>query len=287
MFVVGAKPLVIAVWSTATIDGTIDAGSHRGVRTGGGAQPTTCEPTAPTAGMVALVTGGSGGGGGGAFQGNGGDGGTGDLGGTPTTGGTHGTSVATPSVVRGGCAGAISGEAGPGALAPSTATTFSSFGRGGGAVRVVAFTSITLDGVMLAGGGGGDGAAQGSACGGGGGGSGGYLGLEAPTVTLANSAVLAANGGGGGGSGPFAGLGNPGNDASANATPAPGGAGVGACGHAGSPGAAAAVLEGGGPVAPDNCGGSGGGGGAGYILVHAPTFDAGTAVVSPPVIRTP
>ena len=91
--VVGTKPLIIAAWGPISIVGTIDAGTHRGGRTGGGSDPATlCVGTqAANAGHDEVDTGGgSGGGGGGAFHGGGGMGGPGDTAGQNAGGGGGG-----------------------------------------------------------------------------------------------------------------------------------------------------------------------------------------------------
>lgn len=130
-------------------------------------------------------------------------------------------------------------------------------GSGGGAIQLVAGTSITLGktGVITAGGGHAalfDGA-----------GSGGGILLESPTVTL--SGVLAANGGGGGGEG----MSFQGSDGKPSAMAAPGGTNGGA-------GSAGMTLTGGNGLCPAaSCVSTntsdapgGGGGGAGRIRVN-------------------
>lgn len=293
--VVGPKPLLVASWSTIEIAGTLDAGSTTAevdntnnahidgpVRTGAGANPAGCGAAVGNAGAAGVSSGGSGGGGGGALRGGGGGGAIGDTSMRP--GGPGGTAVAsTPVTIRGGCAGGASGVAGPAAVqAPATSASVSVGGRGGGALELAARQAITLQASALvnAGGAGGAGAPYGSACGGGGGGSGGYVGLDAPMVTVAGT--IAANGGGGGGSSPYAGEGNQGANAS-DAQQAAGGAvhGGATCGLAGAAGAAGGTLSGISATGNDSCGGGGGGGGAGFVLVWSPAFDKTGATVSP------
>lgn len=283
--VVGDKPLIIASWSAITIAGTVDAGSHReDRRAGAGANPKLCEETGPGLGDDDVTGGGSGGGGGGSFAGTGGKGGPGDTGGE-NPGGDGGQMVGTPTIVRGGCAGAASGMAGndDSVSAPSNSMTRAPGGAGGGAIQLSARQVITISGRVLAGGAGGTGAPLNSAVGGGGGGSGGWVGFDAPLSTFAPTARLAANGGGGGSSDSFSSTGDPGADGGDDATPAAGGV-AGSCATAGAPGAAGATTNG--PSSAQSavsCGGGGGGGSVGYIIVIAPSFTAPAgAIFSPP-----
>src|SRR5205085_1029277 len=92
---VGAKPVLIAAWSSITIDGTLDIGSHLADqlaigRLGAGANA-DCGVHDGGLGADGVTTGGSGGGGGGALRGAGGAGGTGDNATRP--GGAGGTGV--------------------------------------------------------------------------------------------------------------------------------------------------------------------------------------------------
>ena len=211
--VIGDKPLVIASWDLVALHGTIDAGSHTAeidaeagidatVQLGAGASTATCASLAGTAGNEGVATSGSGGGGGGGFGGTGAAGSLGDTGSGDVGGGAGGMSVAATAIMRAGCPGGQSGIAGPGPVQPpATSFSFANAGAGGGAIVVAARTEIAIEatGRVLAGGGGGAGSPQGSSCGGGGGGSGGYVGLDAPSITVVNLGVVAANGGGGGG----------------------------------------------------------------------------------------
>lgn len=297
LLVTGDKPLLIASWDTIVVNGRIDAGSltteinntanahiDGPSQIGAGANaPGRCGGLTGTAGANAQSGGGSGGGGGGAFRGDGGNGTVGDT--VMVAGGVGGARLSTsPTVIRGGCNGGSSGTAGTsaGLLTPATAATVSAGGAGGGAIELAAKTSITITGSLNAGGGGGAGAPQGSAVGGGGGGSGGYIGLDAPAITM-SGAALSANGGGGGGSSPYAGQGNQGGNAVSTAQ-APGGVifGGGNCGLAGSAGSVATTLDAADAVGSDSCGGGGGGGGAGFIFLFSPSQVLASSSVSPP-----
>lgn len=281
ILVSGTHPLVIASWSTITTSGTIDAGSHIGGTTGAGVDPGgLCN--AATAGQDGLSSGGSGGGGGGGMRGAGGGGGQGDNPPGPL-GGPGGAAIGTPTFVRGGCSGADSGTAGSGAGPPSNPSTVSSRGAGGGAIELIARTTITLTGAaVLAGGAGGGGAPQNSACGGGGGGAGGFVGLDAPAISVVGS-VLAANGGGGGASAPFAGSGNSGGDGGPNGNQASGGAAQ-TCAPAGGNGGAGGSFGGATATGNGACGGGGGGGATGFVLIWSPGFTTTSSTISPPQI---
>lgn len=260
----GKRPLVIVSWSDLSVAGTIDVGSGRH-REGAGGDPATCPDIGPMSGASSGE--GAGGGGGGGFGSVGGAGGTGD--GEVTAAGEGGAAVAMPEVVRGGCPGGIGGNslAGPG-------------GNGGGALYLVARDGVTIDGVLDAGGGGGSGS-SGDRSGGSGGGSGGMIELQAPTVALTASAVLAANGGGGGG-GSDGGIAIAGQDGQDDAVAAEGGDGQGQGAAGGAGGFADTDAE---PGTAANRGGGGGGGGRGFIVVRATNFDDDGAVVSPPAVR--
>ena len=290
--VVGAKPLIIAAWSSITIDGTLDVGSHRTeARAGAGSNPEICKACAAVAGKdEADNGGGSGGGGGGAFAGAGGGGGPGDSG-KQNAGGAGGKKVDAPAIVRGGCSGAMSGKAGPDSsvTSPSSSTTTAPGGAAGGAIELAARSTVTVSatGRVVAGGAGGGGAPLHSAVGGGGGGAGGYIGFDAPKLVFVSGAVIAANGGGGGASNAFASTGAPGNDGAASATPAAGGA-AGSCAVQGAAGGAGTSIDGANAGQDDvACGGAGGGGGAGYVMVFASGFTPPAGVVFSPAPTIP
>jgi hypothetical protein len=290
--VVGPRPVLIVSWSTITVDGTIDAGSHLGitrapehiaqtVQYGAGANQ-GCAADAGQDGADATTTAGSGGGGGGGWHGAGGPGGRGG-GASAVAGGTGGQPGALAGM-RGGCPGGSSGAAGMVATPPAQQGSRALGGAGGGAIRLVARDAIDVHGTISANGAGGAGAPTNSACGGGGGGAGGYLGFEAPAVALAGTITANGGGGGGGGSVGTSGAGNDGGDGTAGTTPAPGG-GIAAsgCGQAGGGGAAAAALDGTAAASADTCSGGGGGGGgaSGFIVITSPGYTASAATLSP------
>jgi hypothetical protein len=254
----GERPLVLAATNTITIDGTLDVSSGMNIGTGAAANDPTC--------AVKRASGtASGGGAGGSFRGKGGDGGTGTV--SSGTAGLAADSVALPAVLRGGC---------PGASAFSTAAS-------GGAVRVVASTSliVTTTGRVLANGAGGrtGGILQGD--GGIGGASGGMIQLVAPSVTVRG--VVTANGGGGSEGADMTGAGASGIDGGPSSDPAAGGAGMSAGGGDGGAGGAGATLTGVTGVSPTaaSSGGGGGGGGVGYIAIDGDTIDTSGSTISP------
>lgn len=285
--VIGPRPLLIVSWSSITIAGAIDAGSHLGIKDaaahvaetlwfGAGANQ-GCEASAGRDGGDA-TSGGSGGGGGGSMQAVGGSGGRGGRTGVP--GGAGGQAMAV--ALHGGCPGGDSGTGGSIIVPPATTGSRAHGGAGGGAIRLVAHDSIEVTGSISASGAGGAGAPLASACGGGGGGSGGYIGLEAPVVTLGGS--ITANGGGGGGGGSPGIAGNDGADGAVGIEPAPGGAAASTgCGQPGGAGAAAATLGGAAAsdASPCNGGGGGGGGASGFIVIDSPGYTPGAAMLSP------
>ena len=147
-------------------------------------------------------------------------------------------------------------------------------GGGGGAVQLVAEHTIQILGGINVGGCGGPRGNATSA--GGGGGAGGTILIEANTVTLAGTAILAANGGGGGGGGG----GNVGQPGGLGTTRAAGGSCGG--GNSGGLGGASGTLVGD-PGANDPQTGCGGGGGTGRIRVNTASGSAthSGAVLSP------
>ena len=269
----GSRALLIAVWGTATIDGSIgaDASSLTPGPGGAGALATATGCGGGPTGNFGLAGSPASGGGGGAFQGDGGGGGN--------SGGANGLGLAPPAIIRGGCAGG-GGGAGSGSAAIR--------GAGGGAIQISARVAIEVGAdarIHAAGGGGGPGRL--ALGGGGGGGAGGYIGLDAPAVTIAGT--ISANGGSGGGGASDVADGATGVDGRTDDKPAIGGAGaatsnVGACGRGGD-GSAVGTLSGAG-AGTTACGGAGAGGGAGYILIWSPMLDV-TGTVSPPVTGGP
>ena len=269
----GSKPLVLLATQSIMTTASIDVASHRGTAEtiGAGADPSDCSPgTAPFN---------SGGGAGGSFTGSGGPGATGAIVGT-STGGIPGNAVTEVTALRGGCP----GQDGDG---PNKGVR----GHGGGGVFLIAGTSITIGGAIIAAGEGGAGGA-GNITGGGGGGSGGMIGFDAPTINV-NSLLLASGGGGGEGSreGSLNAPGDNGDDPTTQ-NPAQGGssdlfAGDGGSGStpttgAGGSGMAGSVGNGG------SARGGGGGGGGGAGLITAPqAATASFTDASPTVTRTP
>jgi len=294
--VIGLKPLLVVAWSTIAVNGAIDAGSHVGVtdtlihtaqtvRFGAGANE-ACAVNAGSDGSNALTSTGSSGGGGGGFQGTGGAGARGT--GASLPGGAGGVSVPA-LVIRGGCPGGASGTAGQSATPPAAQSSQALGGAGGGAIRLVAYDSITVAGSISANGAGGAGAPQNSACGGGGGGSGGYVAFEARAVTFGATGTVTANGGGGGGGGGAADFGNEGTDGKIDLQVAPGGAiSNSGCGQAGGAGSLGMQLGGANALIAGMCssgggGGGGGGGAAGFILLASTNITTTEpAKLSPP-----
>lgn len=257
--VTGSRPLVIVSSTTMEVTAKLDAASHRGGTTGPGANGAMC----PVLAAAATEDGGAGG----SFGGRGGAGGDSGSGGSPAAG------PVVPTALRGGCAGgnAHAVFVGGGAKA----------GAGGGAVYLIARTSIdiTASAVIDASGAGGDGASiSNGGGGGGGGGSGGLVGLDAPAITIAG-AVFANGGGGGGGSRAGNGSATNGEDPQMPLMAARGGSpGCGPCGRGGdgSVGTMRTGIDGSSTI---NSGG-GGGGGAGVILIVPLQAVGGT--LSPP-----
>jgi hypothetical protein len=254
----GSRPLVLFSLGTITLATTIvlDVASHRLGSTGAGTQPTVCAafPQAP----VSSTTG-AGGGAGGSFMNKGGGGGSGGNGSAP--GLAPDPDTAAPTVLRGGCRGQTGGEAATG--------SGGAFGAGGGAVYLLARTSIGLAGAINASGAGGIGGL--TAGGGGGGGAGGMIVLAAPSITSSSARLLANGAGGGGAGGANNGIGGSDPNPLTLSTPAQGGnggAGNGCGGQGmGGSGAATTVVAGAGETGSigNTCGGGGGGGAIGYI----------------------
>lgn len=270
---VGPYPIVIAVFDVITVNGTLDVSSTSQPATGvgmttavagAGSGPASCPTLDGTTG--APFSGGTGGGGG-SFGFAGGEGG-------PSAGGT---AVGAAGAVRGialagGCPGGRggSGNDGPVGLA----------GLGGGAIYIVAGTSITVSGTIKANGGGGGGG--GKRAGGGGAGAGGLIAFDAPSVTLDASAAIYANGGGGGQGGDLGAAGESGGVSAGPLDRAPGGtsgADNGGDGGAGSLDTSPGMP---GTIALDAAGGGGGGGGGGGIIAIYSSVLTNKAVMSPP-----
>ncbi len=262
----GTRPLVLLGSDSVTIGATIDVASHRGVKSGPGAPSTSCAAGAqPQSGNT-----GSGGGAGGSFTTTGGSGGAGNGG--ARTAGISGA-PSQPTRLRAGCTGQTGGNTELGNPGGNP-------GVGGGAIYIVAGTSITLQsGTINASGGGAS--ASGRGGGGGGGGSGGMIVLYAPTFTVSGTSILVANGGGGsGGGGDMAGeLSSPGGetDPASPLAPAVGGNGGAAMAGDGGDGFALGSTTANGGGGNAGFGGGGGGGGAGFIRANMPVLNATTS----------
>jgi hypothetical protein len=229
--------------------GLIDIATHRGpmITKGAGANFNGCAPATPA--------GESAGGAGGSF------GGLGGKGGDAIGGGAAPGVETTAPFIRGGCAGVVGGATGAGVGGNP--------GASGGAVYLMATTSLTISGKINASGESGRGGRKTNG-GGGGGGSGGLIALFAPTITVTGE--LWANGGGGGAGGDD----NPGEDGGESTGPAVQAAGgVGSAGSSGGTGA----IDGqdGGPGVPvaGGRGAGGGGGGLGVIKIVGGTLMPG------------
>jgi hypothetical protein len=263
---VGSKPLVLVSTGTIAIQGALDVGSHRQFNSVGAAGNTAgCNAgSAPTV---------SSGGGGGSF---GGKGGNGAIAGTAGTAGLAGNGL-TVTALRGGCPGQDGSD-------PLAMGRGGDGGDGGGAVWLFAATSIMVTGAINASGAAGLNADASSSSGGGGGGAGGYIGLEAPSMT--NTGNIFANGGGGGEASGNSSTGAPGTESTSAAAGGLGGAGGTSFGTDGGNGSVGATLTGQNGVATCTgacttpVGGGGGGGGAG-IIKTVPTITLG-GNVSPP-----
>jgi hypothetical protein len=250
----GSKPLVLVATETIAITSLLDASAHGGYW-GPASNPAVCNPPA--------FPGPYSGGAGGSFMTTGGNGGSH----TNPTGAASlaGAPVSTPPLLlRGGCPGVVGGD------------NFSSstYGSGGGAVYLVAGTSITLAaGAIINASGAGATAGLDISNGGSGGGSGGMIVLHAAAIA-ASGAFIVANGGGGAEGGDTNKYGSDGGVPNPT-TPfvaAPGGAGNG--GGNGGAGFAEGFAATSGASATNTSGAGGGGGGAGYIKTNQPLTGA-------------
>lgn len=245
----GGKPLVLVATSAITVSKNLDVSSKRaGSTLGAGGNYVQCAafPSNPDPDAN-----GGGGGAGGTFMTQGGFGGIGN-GDNNVHGGTPANIDSTPVVLRGGCAGQKGANGNQSAGSP---------GNGGGAIYLVAGSTISIttgNGINASGAGGMHG---GHSSGGSAGGAGGMILLYAPTIE-ATGAALVANGGGASSGGDGSGNGNDGNDPSTAMTAATGGMGPG--GDGGRGGILTTGGSGGG-VGAGTQGGGGGGGGVGYI----------------------
>ena len=262
--VTGSKPLVLVAVTTLDVTGTLDASSHRtgGEQIGADADPATCD-----AGTAPGIHGGGAGGSFGSIGGNGG----GDN--NAMHAGTAGAAQTTLATLRGGC---------PGQAGNAGAGTAGTAGHGGGAVYLIAGTSITIGAAINASGETGTGGMAGGA-GGGGAGAGGLIALDAPMVT--NTGTIFANGGGGGEGAGGVSIGNtPADPTATTTTGGTGGTNAGGDGGAGAVNStpAAPGLDGGPLPGGNSAGGGGGGGGAGLIKLYQAATIGGAGTVSPP-----
>jgi len=280
----GSRPLIIISTGNVAVLGTIDASSYwdaDGVHVGAGADPEACPVSPPDSGRTCVQHGGSGGGAG-AFGGDGGGGGEGgdtrdcedgiNVDGIP--GGAGGVALAAvPAVIRGGCAGR------DGAQNESGTSDRGRAGPGGGAIHLTARGTLLVGGVVHAGGAGGT-AGLDNRSGGGGGGSGGFIGLEAHSISIQETGVLAANGGGGGG-GCDNNPAEPGEAGQTDDVAAVGGAHQGSGGDGGDGGYL--LVPAGEPGDAAERGGGGGGGGVGFIAFYSPNTPSvhAASVISP------
>lgn len=260
----GERPLVLVATGSITVEGSVDVGSYRQFNfVGAGSDMPGCNAGgAPT---------GTSGGAGGSFGGRGGNGaavGSAGMAGDPLA----------PTVLRGGC----SGQQG----ADNGAPTGGARGRGGGAVYLIAETSIAVNGAVRAGGSGAGGGATSASAGGGGGGSGGFIGFDTPSLAISGAVI--ANGGGGGEASGAQSTGDAGSDATSPTTAANGGSGGTSFGTDGGDGSFGSMLDG--EAGAANCtstcttpsSGGGGGGGAGIIKLYRATSPSGGGTISPP-----
>lgn len=263
--VVGPRPLVLLGVSSVRIDGVLDAASHRADSTFGAGASTggACEDVAAGGNAVTATDGGGGGAGGSfvGFGGSGGPGGTGTSNTLPAAGASPGSPMPTPTAIRGGCGGSSGGN--------SDATAGGLAGAGGGAVYLISGGQLTVNGTINASGaGGGAGAVR---TGGGGGGSGGFIGLDAPVLTIGVNAKIFAIGGSGASGGSDATAGVSGDEAMNAMTPLDT-----FSGSTGGPGSAGAIGSAGGASGGVNTGGGGAGGGGGGYIGTTTTVTGGT-----------
>jgi hypothetical protein len=257
----GTKPLVLLATGTITITGTLDVASHRTpVETLGAAHDFSgCAPgTLPTATK-------GGGGAGGSFGGTGGIGGDGPMAGTNGVPGA----LQAATALRGGCP----GQDGDGNGGPP--------GHGGGAVYLIADTSISVGGAINASGEAGGAGLAPSPGGGGGAGAGGLIGLDSPVVTVGGS-VFANGGGGAEGAGVNSNNGLNGNDPTVAGAPAANGGSSGGAGGAGGVNNSADGSAGATAASEGGMSGGGGGGSVGVIKLHRAATIGGGGAVSPP-----
>jgi hypothetical protein len=259
---VGGNPVILAVYGTATINGTINASASATAPGAGGDNATYCNAPQTSQNQYDFFCAAEryyGGGGGGGRDSAGGTGNGGGILPTETSNGGASDGNSSASPLLGGCVGAINGTGG------------SAGGFGGGGVQISAATSVIVTGTITANGSAGANAAD--YAGGGGGGSGGDILLEGASVT---TGTLSSNGGNGG----------TGGAGSSGATGGAGGTGATNNGSTQS----TSNINGGSPS-----GGSlgalctlpgGGGGGGGYGFITTKTHPCATSLSHAPVANT-
>lgn len=265
--VTGSLPLALVALDSITIGGTLDASSGGSAqRVGAGADPASCP---------ALI---------GTDNNNGGTGGAGGGLGTPGGGGGNNSGGVlgaaadnpfTPTKLRGGCPGGSGGAGG-------TMNNGGVGGAGGGAIYLLAGSTITIGGAIYASGGGGAGGGQ-NRGGGGGGGAGGFIGLEAPAIGV--TGLIAANGGGGGGGGD-GGAGFAGADGTTMTYSMPAAGGMPndtKASGGGSGGALQSAAQAG--MNDANCCGGAGGGGGGIGIIWVKGTLSGTQISPTPTLH--
>lgn len=250
----GDRPLAI-VAHTITLTGAINAD---GRRLGIDMSPSYCTPDLDGTGTTA--------GGGGGFGARGQPGGAGGG-----LGGKFGQPVSLDNLpgVSIGCPGGVTDDNAEAA-------------RGGGAVQLIALTSLAVDGEIFVHGAGGEGGGTNPLSGAGGGGSGGMIVLDSPSIELGSGTALGANGGSGG-AGSAGGLGGANSTTGASfecTTPGmgPPDGGEGGCDPAN--GNRIEAMPGDPAVNPGDSGG-GGGGGVGFILYNGDLPELSSVKVSP------
>ncbi|MBI3183857.1 MAG: putative metal-binding motif-containing protein [Myxococcales bacterium] len=268
----GPRPVILAVYGNAQIDGELRANSVRGGRRGAGSNRADCAPQSGAPGSYLSGVGGGGGGGAG-FGTRGADGGENTGRGNGGPGGQQDSPLQEP--LRGGCPG---GNGAGGMVAQG--------GMGGGALQLSAAGSLQCNSEITASGAGGAAADKGTGTaqpGGGGGGSGGMLLLEANRLDITSNCFLTANGGaGGGGANNNAATG--GDDGSTNSGNAAAGGNGEAGGGKGGNGGTANAAPTDGASTQDR---GGGGGGAAVGLIYLRHNSAQTACTYAPAVASP
>ena len=275
----GARPVVFVATGTITIGGQVDLSAKRNNFTTTGTPPGFSVAACAAFDTAATnSTNGGGGGAGGSFGSPGGNGGMGDN--NQIAAGVA-KDQGAPTVLHAGCP----GEAGGTGDAQGTPNLVSLGGWGGGAMYLLAGTSIVLSDGASINASGAAGVAGNHRTGGGGGGSGGMLVFSAPTITAGINVFVMANGGGGSSGGTNGNDGKNGSDPT-NGLPfmqAPGGvlagSGTGGAGYAFD----GTNQQNGGVGLVGGSGNGGGGGGGGGGLILAPMTFGVTASVSPPI----